>query len=190
MISQTPVSRVPGTSLAATAARGGLYAVLVSWAGLTVARQFRKEPESGSVTGLDPVGTAVPVTRLPAPHPAAPDIHLLRRAKLADGRVTACQEYPLRERRSVRHMLWHPNRRVERLLTDAVSELTQVAVDEQRVRHLRGSTPYLSLLDFVTHTCEHPEGAREVQFLIVSSAGDHENERLRTLFASDFHPLA
>ena len=65
-----------------------------------------------------------------APNPGKTDIHLLKRERLADGAVTEWSEYPLLERRSLRHMLWHPGRRVEKLLPDAVSELTQVALEE------------------------------------------------------------
>jgi hypothetical protein len=176
------------TTLPQTVARQGLYALLLSWAGLTVAKQFRKTPRF--LTRVDPINTAIPVTTFFAPNPGKTDIHILKRDKMSDGAVTEWEEIPLIERRSLRHMLWHPSRRVEKLLPDAVSELTQVALDEQRIEYLQLTIPYLSLLNFVTHSCPHPEGAREVQFLIVSSAGFEENEEPRTLFASDFHPIA
>jgi hypothetical protein len=183
----SPSTSTNAVNLPRTTARYGLYALLLTWAGLTVAKQFRKTPKF--LSRIDPINTAIPVTTFFAPNPGKTDIHLLKREKLADGAVTEWSEYPLIERRSLRHMLCHPSRRVEKLLPDAVSELTQVALDEKRIEYLQLTIPYLSLLNFVTNSCEHPDGTREVQFLIVSSAGFEEDEEPRTLFASDFHPI-
>ncbi|WBB63095.1 hypothetical protein O7599_11445 [Streptomyces sp. WMMC500] len=175
------------TALPQTAARYGLYGVLASWLGLTAAKQFRKTPRF--LTRIDPINTAIPVTTFFAPNPGRSDIHVLGRERLADGSTTQWCEYPMLERRTIRHMLWHPGRRVEKLLPDTVSELTQLALDEKRIEVLQLTIPYLALLTFVTHHCPHPPGSRQVQFLVVSSGGFDEEEEPRTLFASDFHDL-
>lgn len=176
-----------GLDPARTAARYGLYGVLMSWLGLTVAKQFRKTP--GFLTRIDPINTAVPVTTFFAPNPGKIDIHLLKRERMGDGKTTEWEEYPLIERRTLRHMIWHPGRRVEKLLPDSFSELSQVTLKETRIEHLQLTVPYLTMLNFVTHRCTHPEGAAQVQFLLASSGGFDTEEEPRTLFVSDFHDL-
>lgn len=168
-------------------ARYGLYTVLASWFGLTVAKQFRRTPRF--LTRIDPINTAVPVTTFFAPNPGKTDIHLLTREKLADGGTTDWAEHPLIARRTLRHMVWHPGRRVEKLLPDAFSELTQITQQERRIEHIQLTIPYLTMLNFATHRCEHPPGSRRVQFMLASSGGFDESEEPRTLFVSDFHDL-
>ncbi|GAA2096322.1 hypothetical protein GCM10009801_65800 [Streptomyces albiaxialis] len=171
----------------ATASRYGLYGVLTTWIGLTVAKQFRKTPPF--LSRIDPINTAIPVTTFFAPNPGNTDIHLLTRARMGDGSTTEWAEYPLIERRTLRHMIWHPSRRVEKLLPDAFSELKQVTLGEDRIERLQLTIPYLTMLNFVTHTCEQPPGARKVQFMLASSAGFDDREEPRTLFVSEFHDL-
>ncbi|NGO06518.1 hypothetical protein G5C60_02225 [Streptomyces sp. HC44] len=178
----TAVARLPRSLV-----RYGLYGVLTSWLGLTVAKQFRKTPQF--MIKIDPINTAVPVTTFFAPNPGKTDIHLLTREKLDDGSMTQWSEHPLISPRSLRHMLWHPGRRVEKLLPDAVAELAQVVLEEKRIEYIQLTIPYLSMLNFVTHQCRHPADARQVQFLIVESPGHAKGDDPRTLFASQFHEL-
>jgi hypothetical protein len=167
--------------------RYGLYALLLTWFGLTVAQQFRKQPRwLGSV---DPGHSLFPVSTYFAPNPAAEDVHLLVRHRLVDGTTSPWREYPVIRPRSVRQMVWHPGRRAEKALLDLSSDLTSVVREERREEFVQTSIPYLTLLSIVSRRCPAPEGAERVQFQLVASPGREGTEEPRSLLVSAFHAL-
>ncbi|WP_432037469.1 hypothetical protein [Streptomyces cucumeris] len=167
--------------------RYGLYGLLLSWFGLTVAQQFKKRPRL--LDTVDPANVTLPISTFFAPNPGSNDTHLLIRNRLADGGVSVWTEQAMTQVRSVRQMVWHPGRRGEKALLDIVTDLTAVLREERRVEYVQMTVPYLSLLNFVTHQGEHVPDAVQVQFLLVSSAGCDEGEEPTTLLASAFHDI-
>ena len=169
-------------------ARWALNGFLAGWFGLTVAQQFKKRPRW--LTAVDPTNVFVPVSTFFAPNPGIHDTHLLIREQLADGTLTDWAEEGVAEKRTLRHALWHPVRRKEKVLFDVAAELSQHVKKERRIEHLQLSTPYLSLLTFATYRCPHPPEAEKVQFMLLTSAGREETEDPRPVFTSAFHDLA
>ncbi|MEU8824759.1 hypothetical protein [Streptomyces sp. NPDC048636] len=167
--------------------RYGLYGLLLSWFGLTVAQQFKKRPRF--LNTLDPANVSLPISTFFAPNPGSTDTHLLMRNRLADGSVSEWTEQPMTQTRAARQMVWHPGRRSEKAMLDIVTNLTAVLREERRVEYVQMTVPYLSLLNFVTHHCAHVPDAAQVQFLLVSSAGCDEDEEPTTLLASAFHDI-
>ncbi|MDW6060506.1 hypothetical protein SAZ11_24025 [Streptomyces sp. FXJ1.4098] len=167
--------------------RYGLYGLLLSWFGLTVAQQFKKRPRF--LDTLDPANVSLPISTFFAPNPGSTDTHLLMRNRLADGSVSEWTEFPMTQARSSSHMVWHPGLRAEKALLDIVTDLTAVLREERRVEYVQLTVPYLSLLNFVTSRCKSVPNAEQVQFLLVSSAGSDESEEPSALFASAFHDV-
>ncbi|MBL1100258.1 hypothetical protein [Streptomyces coffeae] len=167
--------------------RYGLYGLLLSWFGLTVAQQFKKRPRL--LDAVDPANVTLPISTFFAPNPGSNDTHLLTRNRLADGSMSEWAEHAMTQARSSRHMVWHPGRRGEKALLDIVTDLTAVLREERRVEYVQMTVPYLSLLNFVTHQCAHVPNATQVQFLLVSSAGCDEDEEPTTLLASALHGI-
>jgi hypothetical protein len=167
-------------------ARGGLYAVLTGWFGLTVALHAggRAARYAGA---LDPYGTTLPFSKFFAPRPGSTDRHLLVRDELADGTLTDWGELELVVPRTARHTLWHPGRRQEKALMDAVNGLLQAGGADYR--QLQLSTPYLSLLNLVVARIPHATDARRVQFMIVTTCGRDTTAEPVVDFRSEFHQL-
>ncbi len=167
--------------------RYGLYGLLLTWFGLTVAQQFRRQPRW--LGPVDPGHSLFPVSTYFAPNPAAEDIHLLVRYRLADGTTSPWREYPVIRPRSLRQMVWHPGRRAEKALLDLSSDLTSVLREERREEFVQTSIPYLTLLSVVSRRCPAPERAERVQFQLVASPGRERTEEPHSLLVSAFHAL-
>ncbi|WP_019544894.1 hypothetical protein [Streptomyces sulphureus] len=173
-----------GASLAAEAA---LYGLLGTWFALTVGQQFKKRPRF--LERVDPGNVTLPVSTFFAPRPGTTDTHLLVRDELLDGSTTEWAEYPVSQDRSLRQMVWHPNRRREKALCDVQNDLAFLVRQDKGPEHIHMTVPYLALLNFVSHRCPHAPDSRRVQFLLVASGGHDETEEPDVLLASDFHTL-
>ncbi|NIY69005.1 hypothetical protein [Streptomyces malaysiensis] len=169
--------------------RHGLYALFGVWLSLTVVRQFPSPWANRICHRVDPTSTMLPISTFFAPRPGDTDSHLLVRDKLADGTVTAWEEYPLIAKRSLRHMVWHPGRRAEKALFDVFNELRQTLHTEQRIEELQLTVPYLIVLNFVTNHCAHDPAAEKTQFLLATSGGYDVDDEPRGVLTSAFHDL-
>ncbi|MEU6237765.1 hypothetical protein [Kitasatospora sp. NPDC047058] len=168
--------------------RAVLYGTLTAWFGLTVLEQLQKGTKVNR--RLDPLSAVIPNWRFFGPQPAMSDSHVLFRDELADGSVTDWQEAAVVEERRLSHMVWHPNRRREKVVVDAVEEMKVLTGLEQDLKKIQLAIPYLLLLTYVSKGCTHHPQTRRTQFLLASGPGYDEDGPEPTLFfASDFHAL-
>jgi hypothetical protein len=114
---------------------------------------------------------------------------VLYRDKLRDGQVESWREEIIAIDRTLRQMVWHPRRRMEKAVFDAASELFRISEHMKQVEQIQLTVPYLALLNFVTNPVPHEPDASHVQFLLASSAGHEEGVEPRMLFLSEFHAL-
>lgn len=171
--------------------RGAIYALFSTWFALSFLKQ---EPTRrwGWASRIDSSGMIVPDWRFFAPNPGMWDNHLLFRDELDDGTVTSWKEVnPTRNRFWV-HILWYPDRRDEKALFDLVGAIAVNTIDPAftNPRDLQVTTPYLMLLNYVSHRQRHHPHAKATQFLISRSAGREESEKPLALFLSSVHPLS
>ncbi|MFE2940908.1 hypothetical protein ACFXKG_17875 [Streptomyces sp. NPDC059255] len=86
-------------------------------------------------------------------------------------------------------MVWHPGRRQEKALFDLLSNLGVVLQKEKRIEYLQLSTPYLLVLNLVTHRYPHHPSAVKTQFLLATSTGYDKGDEPRGVLTSAFHDL-
>ncbi|QCB94981.1 hypothetical protein [Cellulomonas shaoxiangyii] len=169
---------------------GAVVTLLGSWFLASVVKQ---EPTRRlkALDKLDGWGIVLPEWRFFAPNPGVHDTHLLYRDQLADGSLTPWKECFPAEQRRVSQILWHPDRRAEKVVMDAIGEIIRVLDSKvlQKKEDLQVTITYLVLLNYATHGREHPPGARRTQFLIARSTGHEESDAPLLLFLSNLHPL-
>jgi hypothetical protein len=170
-----------------TAGRWSLYGLLAGWAGLTVFQQLDKP--HWLQWKVDPVAMGIPNWRFFAPTPGRHDFNLLYRNKLADGRLSEWREHSIGVERKAVHMVWHPVRRLEKALFDAITGLFQYAEAIEDERRVQLTVPYIALLNFVSNEIEHAGDAVEVQFMIGHSAAHEASVEPKMLFLSAWHKL-
>ncbi|WP_024877740.1 hypothetical protein [Saccharomonospora piscinae] len=177
-----------GRGYGRTAGRWGLYGLLAGWAGLTVFQQLDKP--HWIQTKVDPTAMGIPNWRFFAPTPGRHDYNLLYRSTLDDGELTEWREHSVGVQRRALQMVWHPGRRLEKALFDAISQLFLLADRFDDPRRMQLTVPYLALLNFVTNEVEHHADAVEVQFMIGQSAAHEPDVEPKMLFLSEWHKLA
>ncbi|MBF0688246.1 MAG: hypothetical protein IR158_10865 [Cellulomonas sp.] len=169
---------------------GAVVAVLSAW---FIASAVKQEP-TRRLTALDKlegVGIVLPEWRFFAPNPGVHDTHLLYRDQLEDGTLTPWREcFPAEQRRLVQ-IFWHPDRRAEKVVMDAIGEIIRTLDSGilEKKEDLQVTITYLVLLNYATHGCEHPPGARRTQFLIARSTGHEDVGEPLLLFLSNLHRL-
>lgn len=168
--------------------RGGLATALGAWFTGSVLAQhpFRKD---NWIRQIDPWGLLIPDWRFFAPNPGIHDYHLLYRNRLASGEQLPFHEVGYLEERSLRHIFWHPHRRLEKVLFDVTAEILRYIGEKELGSGLTVSVPYLTLLTYIDRHCDHHPDAVAAQFLIAASGG-YDDEEPTMLFLSHFHPLA
>ena len=175
---------------AATGARRQLGSAVVGglglWFATSAATQFpalRKRVDFYDVSGM-----LLPSWRFFAPWPAVHDLDLFVRDQLPDGSVTPFRDVTIVAKRRWHHSIFHNNRRHEKGIFD-VCQATLLLAGRWPLDRLQLTLPYLTILNWVTHGCEHHPDAQRTQFLIGRSAGFDESVEPEFLFASDFHLL-
>ncbi|MBK1787267.1 hypothetical protein [Prauserella cavernicola] len=176
-----------GRGYARTARRWSLYGLLAGWAGLTVFQQLDRS--HWLQWKVDPTAMGIPNWRFFAPTPGRHDFNLLYRDKLADGGLGEWREHSIGVDRKALHMVWHPGRRVEKALFDAITQLFQMSEDLEDQRRVQLTVPYLALLNFVSNEIDHADDAVEVQFMIGQSAAHEASVDPKLLFLSEWHRL-
>jgi hypothetical protein len=170
-----------------TAGRWGLYGLLAGWASLTVFQQVDKP--HWLQWKVDPTAMGIPNWRFFAPTPGRHDFNLLHRDKLADGSLGEWRELSVGVDRRALQMVWHPVRRLEKALFDAITMLFQLAEQFEDERRVQLTVPYISLLTFVSNEVGHADDAVEVQFMIGHSAAYEPSVEPKMLFLSAWHKL-
>ncbi|MFF4992354.1 hypothetical protein ACFY19_34620 [Streptosporangium saharense] len=162
-----------------------------------VATAIKQEPTRSLALAkrIDPAGLLVPDWRFFAPNPGIHDIHLLFRDELEDGTPTQWTEISVWPTRRFIHMIWHPDRRLQKAIFDAGKEIDITvsylkAQEDFDARPIQNSPGYLALLNHVANACDHHPNAAKTQFLIAQSDGTHEKEPPTLVFLSNFHCLA
>ena len=137
----------------------------------------------------DPSGVLLPNWRFFAPEPATHDFRLLHRHLDEDGTVSPWRETTTLHRRKVRQMVWFPDRRRDKAVSDICNEIiTQLTATDADVSRLPA---YRLLRDLVAGivAAEFPDGGPEpkgFQFLVARHGGYDESIEPDYLFASPF----
>lgn len=129
----------------------------------------------------------VPEWRFFAPVPAQGVYHVLYRDELRDGSVTDWTEIQVAEKRRWWNCLWNPGRRGRKAFFDAVVELVQ-HVKYSPEMPLESSTPYLTLLNYVTGRMR-PAPPAFTQFLIMHSRESYSEHEPEPVVLSGLHSL-
>ncbi|WP_326584641.1 hypothetical protein OG889_40375 [Streptomyces sp. NBC_00481] len=177
----------PAPPIARALPRLALYAVLASYGGATLLRQVN--PEHRFPLLLEKWGVTVPIHRFFGPIPSVHDSQFLIRHHFHGGRTEPWRELVFRQDRHLRHMVWAPQRRMDKGLFDLVAALTAIAGSTQDMRRIASTIPYQSLLNVALYRIEHPHDARATQFAIGRSAGLDLSVTPQVVFASDLHEL-
>jgi hypothetical protein len=127
---------------------------------------IKKEIRKRDIFGL------IPQWNFFAPHPAQHDFHLLYQDQLQDGSVTAWTELALFDKRPFWSIVWNPEKRCKKALSDAVTDLAKHI--RSSIPALELSIPYLTLLNYISGI-PRIVPPKLTQFLIVSSG--HTNGR-------------
>jgi hypothetical protein len=170
--------------------RFALYGLLGTW---FLASAVKQEPTRRSKLDerIDPHGVLLPDWRFFAPQPGTYDNHLLFRDELADGSLTAWKEVLVASERKLRHAIWHPKRRGEKIVFDTMNEIIKITQEPALEKEdIQVSVAYLTLLNFVTHSQRHADGTKRTQFLVARSSGRDVDEEPVMLFLSNLHPIA
>lgn len=124
-----------------------------------------------------------------APNPGQSDYHLVYRDRAADGSTSEWREIEITEERRALSLLWNPEKRSKKVLSDLVSVLlTSMQASPEMERAIVVSVPYLLLLNVVNDFPRCSEAA-DRQFVVVETFGFHATAQSRVLLRSDYHPL-
>jgi hypothetical protein len=157
-----------------------IIGLLAVWLVATVARQVARGRLSDWLTRMDPAAL-VPAWTFFAPRPGVTDYAIVYRDLTADGEPTAWRGLiEGRSRRSLR-WLWHPDKRVEKLVTDLVPGLAR-GYEPEGLDHLL-DTPYLTLLAAVENA-EHDARAHSTQFAVLAVTSFHSRAEAGPVFVS------
>ncbi|MFJ6533134.1 hypothetical protein [Microbacterium sp. NPDC091662] len=86
-------------------------------------------------------------------------------------------------------MLYHPNRRLEKVMLDAIGDIKRQLGEHDSPEKVTGSFAYAVLLNIATAHGRQP-GVTHIQFMVVNSSGTDDNHHsLVPLFASAVHPV-
>ncbi|MCG7528532.1 hypothetical protein MHW47_29335 [Streptomyces sp. OfavH-34-F] len=178
-------------SLLVNVRRAVLVGSLGAW---FLATTVKQEPtrKFTKLEKLEATGFFLPEWRFFAPNPGVHDNHLLYRDTLANGEVTPWQEVCVaQDKRKLLHVLWYPDRRMEKVIFDAMGEL-QTIVGKGRLEckeDLQVTVPYITLLNYVSYSLEHAPDAVGTQFLMARSKGYDETSDPVMVLLSNVHPL-
>lgn len=175
-----------------------LAAILVIWFALSALNQIN--PISTRLGPYDPLGL-LPRWTFFAPHPGIYDYHLLyRECESVETPLTTPQMceaakhvvgpwmqvpgiYP--DAGSSRFMLWNPQRRVTKTITDIVAGMTQLRLTYPKLGEGVQYTTYYWLLLHLIEQQSRREGQR--QFALVQTHGFPPERESALFFMSNFH---
>lgn len=186
----TPPIRTGGDGAGALLrlAAGGLGA---SWLIATALSQHPLRPFD-RVRNVDRTGTIIPNWRFFAPSPAIHDNRLAHRILWEDGEVSDWIETHKIVDRRVRDMIWYPERRRDKAVTDLCGSMIG-ALQQRRTGGVEGTPAYQTAREVVRGQIK-AEAARcrrtveGFQFVVCRDPGYDEDDGLVLIFASRFEP--
>lgn len=175
-----------------------LAAILVVWFGLSALNQIN--PISARVAPYDPLGL-LPRWTFFAPNPGIYDYHLLyRECESLETQLGTLQmveeskhlvgpwlQVPDVCPDSAQLMLWNPQRRVTKTVTDIVAGLTMLRL---AYPELGDGVQYTSYYWLLLHLIQRESlRARQRQFAVIQSHGFPPERTSAVFFISNFHPV-
>lgn len=127
----------------------------------------------------------IPNWRFFAPSPARRDYHLEYRLKTFESETTLWRRVKLSSDRSIRCMVWNPEKRVRKAFTTSVRRITR----HKRMHGFDGaarSLAYMHLLNYLQNRQASAKG-RQLQFRIVASQDFADEVKTSLVFASSWH---
>lgn len=166
-----------------------LRALFVGWFVATVAHQFARLRRYTGVISVQ--GMTLPIWTFFAPYPGSQDAELLFRTFDEETNPREWRHIEIYQQRRLSHLLLHTNRRLEKVVFDAVGEIRVLLRNHDNQGSIVASPAYLILLSVVLAQAELPSDAKHVQFMLIQSGGyDDAAGSLNPVFISDRHPLA
>jgi hypothetical protein len=158
-------------------------ALFATWLAATLATAVEGSRPARLVRRADVLGL-VPGWSFFAPNPGTFDYHLLARPRHPDGSTGPFTEIaPPRSR--LRRSIWHPEKRVRKLIFDCCQEL--VTLRDAGRSGAEYTVAYLTLLNLAGSRVDQA-GTASVQFLLVRSGRHVQQPEL--LVRSRFHPVS
>jgi hypothetical protein len=175
-----------------------LAAILVIWFVLSALNQIN--PVSTRFAPYDPLGL-LPRWTFFAPHPGIYDYHLLYRecdsleTQLGTPQMVDAAKHLVGPWMQIpdicpgltRFILWNPQRRVTKTITDIVAGLTMLRLDHPDLGDGVQFTSYYWLLLHLIQRQSRREGQR--QFALIQSHGFPPERKSGVFFISNFHPV-
>lgn len=160
--------------------------VLGGWWVLTALHQMKRVRTLTS--RFDRYGAWLPLWTFFGPIPGTLDAEMLVRYTRA-GVVGEWTHLRMYEPRRWTHMIIHPNRRLEKTMFDAISDIKRQLGEEGPPERITGTFAYAVLLSIVTSEARTHD-VSHAQFMVVNSGGADDNPHsLVPLFASAVHPV-
>jgi hypothetical protein len=139
----------------------------------------------------------LPIYTFFSPNPGMVDTHVLYRDSTQDGDLSGWEQTPTVIKRSFYHFIWNPEKRLNKLTVDAISEIKLLNAycekkklsEEDTFICIRVSKGYLILVNLVAGFKRISERSSSRQFLIINVLHDKDGRRVLPLFCSAFHNL-
>jgi hypothetical protein len=172
-------------------------AVFGAWLVLTVFWQFDGCRTKSRLLRRANVLRLLPIWTFFAPRPGMSDTHILYRDRRSDGDVSRWEEIPLIEERRLRHCLWNPRKRLDKLAVDGLSDVKSIKIaadreglaDELVQQQVKLSKGYLHLLNIALTHRSSTTAPIARQFVVVEANQSAGVRETIPLFVSPFHRL-
>lgn len=161
-------------------------AVVVLWLLATLAYQY--SPVQVAIERRAPF-KLLPAWAFFAPNPAYHDYHLVVRELRRNGTLGPCTPIGASPDRRLSHLIWHPAKRPERVLQDAMQSIKRLRRWSASDQVVQCSLPYLLLLHYATTQYRCGPEAVAMHFIVVETSGRDE-KRVWISFVSGFHRLS
>ena len=133
------------------------------------------------------VFSLIPCWTFFAPNPGTSDYHLLYRDRYEDGAFTSFKEVSLISRISIVGAIWNPEKRNQKILSDAVRSLAML-VSDLNINEIQVTIPYLLILNHITNL-ERSDNVDVTQFVIAISYGYISLNEPKIFMASKLHSI-
>ncbi len=163
-----------------------IYLILALWFIVSVFGQFEKSKINQFFRGVDHF-SLIPSWTFFGPNPGTTDYHLLFRDQFDEDSKSNWREIKLSDGWTWYIWLWNPNKRKQKVLSDAVASLITIS-KKMELTGLKTTIPYLIVLNYVSHLERSPL-SRQTQFMIMESQGHISDTKPQVLFLSEKHNL-
>ena len=169
------------------------------WFLASILWQFDKTRKLSGLLRKANVLNILPIWTFFAPKPGVKDTHLLYRDKCVDGSLSDWVEIPVFERRRFYHFIWNPNKRINKLIVDSISQVKTLKRlgmedkdknDEEVLQMvIKTSKGYLILLNTVVQYPKIRANSKSRQFIIADTDYLGGTRSLTPILSSPFHML-